>query len=380
MHRLLSALRNFQNKYHARRLLAENAARRLHAPIDIEQLFPSGGISRRILLLVERDELYGRAFFLESLGSPIIRGIPAQPRHDDVAICFGYTALLKHAARLRAADVTNILFVESGFIRSVLLDNSCSIYDQAICFFVDDLGFHFDSTSLNRLECWLNDPHRNPTPVELERASALRARIVKAQLTKYNDQLMTVPIGPKRSPRVLVVEQARNDWAVLKSGGNRLSFDSMLLSAIDENPDAEIIVKLHPDSLNGKRGGLNRSYFGRLAGGGRITIVREKVNPFALLESIDTVYVFSSMLGFEAALLGKEVHVFGKPCYAGWGFTRDRQPIARRFRQRSLEECVHFIYFAYQHYKNLAGDWCPPEDAVDIILALRDQYMQEMSP
>lgn len=377
--RALSAFRGYHDAFHARRLLAENAARRLHAPLDIEQLFPSGGTSRRILLLVERDDLYGRAFFLESLGGPIVRGIPAHPRHDDVAICFGYTALERHAARLRATGVRNLLFVEAGFLRSVLLDNSCSIYDQAVCFFVDDLGFHFDPTSPTRLECLLNDPHCNPTPVELERARALRARIVNTRLTKYNDQPMMVPVGPKRSQRVLVVEQARNDWAVLKSGGNRQSFTSILRAAIDENPHSEIIVKMHPDSLDGKRGGLRRSYFGRLLGSRRVTVVREKVNPFALLESIDTVYVFSSMLGFEAALLGKEVHVFGKPCYAGWGFTRDRHLLPRRVRQRSLDEFVYFTYVAYQHYKDLAGQWCSPEDGVEIILALREQYMQEMS-
>ena len=88
-------------------------------------------------------------------------------------------------------------------------------------------------------------------------------------------------------------------------------------------------------------------------------------------------YVFSSMLGFEAALMGKDVHVFGKPCYAGWGFTRDRHAVPRRDRHRSLDELVHFIYFAYQYHKDLEGQWCEPEAAVDILLALRERYMAE---
>jgi len=373
-----SVLRGWQDRRHARRLLAENLARRRHAPLSIEQLFPAAGTARRILLLVERDELYGRSFFLESLGAPIVRGIPPQTRPDDVAICFGYTALERHAVRLRASGITNLLFLEAGFLRGVVLDNSCSVYDQAICFFVDDLGFHFDPTAPTRLECLLNDPHLNPTAADLERARALRTRIVESRLTKYNDQPMTVPVGAKRSSRVLVVEQARNDWAVLKSGGSRRRFDSILHTALDENPDAEILVKVHPDSLDGKRGGLQRSYFGRLKGTGRITIVREKVNPFALLESVDKVYVFSSMLGFEASLMGKEVHVFGTPCYAGWGVTRDRQAVPRRARRRSLDELVYFIYFTYQCYKNLEGEWCRAEDAIDILLDLRERYMAEL--
>lgn len=379
IHKTLSALRGYRAAWHARRLLSENRARRLGTPLAIEELFPDRDASRRILLLVEREELYGRAFFLESLGAPIIRGIPPHIRDSDVAICFGYTALLRHAARLRSSGITNILLVEAGFLRGVLLDNSSSIYDQAICFFVDDLGFHFDPTSPTRLECMLNDPHLNPTAADLERARALRMRIVESRLTKYNDQPMTPAVGPTTSSRVLVVEQARNDWAVLKSGGSRRRFDAILQAALDENPNAEILVKVHPDSLDGKRGGLQRSYFGRLQGTGRVTIVREKVNPFSLLESIDTVYVFSSMLGFEAALMGKDVHVFGKPCYAGWGFTYDRGVLPRRARRRSLDELVYFIYFAYQRYKNLQGEWCRPEEAVDLLLDLRERYRAEVA-
>ena len=148
----------------------------------------------------------------------------------------------------------------------------------------------------------------------------------------------------------------------------------MLRAAIDENPGAEILVKVHPDTLDGKRGGLRRSYFGRLQDDARITIIREKVNPFALLETVDRVYVFSSMLGFEALLMGKEVHVFGGPCYAGWGLTHDRRSFPRRTRRRTLDELVYAVYFAYQKYKNLAGEWCSPEEAVGILLDLREQY------
>lgn len=373
--KVLSVYRSRRAAHHARRFLAENVARRRTAPLDIRRLFPAGGTDRRILLLVEREELHGRAFFLESLGAPIVRGLPRQPRPDDVAICFGYTALEHHAAVLRRSGIENVLFLEAGFLRGVLLDNSSSVYDQAICFFVDDLGFHFDPATPTRLECLLNDPHVNPTPADLERARALRRRIVETRLTKYNDQPLTVPLPAKRSNRVLVVEQARNDWAVLASGGTRRTFDAMLRAALDENPAAEILVKVHPDSLDGKRGGLRRSYFGKLQGDRRVTIVREKVNPFALLETVERVYVFSSMLGFEAALMGKEVHVFGRPCYAGWGLTSDRQAFPRRTRRRSLDEFVFLMYFAYQQYKNLRGEWCRPEDAIDILLDLRDRFM-----
>jgi capsular polysaccharide export protein len=371
-------LQRLRQQYYADRVLSGNFYRRNKAPLEVDRELPSCAQSgRRVLLLVERDELHGRAFFLENLGAQIVRGIPQDVRPDDLAICFGYASLLKHAVDLHRSGVENIFFFEAGFLRSVLLDNSMSIYDQSICFFVDDMGFHFDSSVPTRIECILNDPLFKPGENELERARELRRKVVGACLTKYNDQPLFIALPPKCGERILVVEQARNDWAVLKSGGSYKAFEKMLQAALDENPSAQIFIKVHPDSLDGKRGGTRKSYYGRLKDVGRIKIIKEKVNPFLLLESIDKVYVFSSMLGFEAAMMGKEVHVFGRPCYAGWGATYDRESFPRRNTNRSLDEIFCGLYFHYQKYKNLVGDWCSAEDAVEILLRLRDQYFKE---
>jgi capsular polysaccharide export protein len=35
-------------------------------------------------------------------------------------------------------------------------------------------------------------------------------------------------------------------------------------------------------------------------------------------------------MGFEALLLGKAVHCFGMPFYAGWGLTHDSKTCPRR--------------------------------------------------
>lgn len=370
------SLNRMRQKYYAIRFLSRNFRTRRQTPLLIDRELPSPMQSgRRVLLLVERDELYGRTFFIENLGAEIVRGIPHDVRPDDIAICFGYASLLRHAVALCRSGIRNVLFCEAGFLRSVLLDNSMSVYDQSICFFVDDIGFHFDSTVPTRIECMLNDPSFSLGESELKRAVSLRSRLVGAKLTKYNDQPFSIALPPKRGKRILVVEQARNDWAVLKSRGSYRTFQTMLQSALDENPDAQILVKVHPDSLDGKRGGTRKSYYGHLKDRDGITIIREKVNPFVLLESVDKVYVFSSMLGFEAAMMDKEVHVFGRPCYAGWGATFDRENFPRRTQQRSLDEILYCLYFTYQKYKNLNGEWCTAEEAVDVLLRLRDQYL-----
>lgn len=373
--KLSSFVERAWRQHHATRFLAENYERRRDAALKIEREFPNGdNAARRIVLLLERDELYGRAFFLEHLGAIAVRGIPSDLREDDIAIVFGYSSLLRHAAALRRSGMRNVLFLEAGYLRSVLLDNSGSVFDQSICFFVDDLGFHFDATVPNRVEEILNSVDYAPHADELRRAAALRRRIVDTSLTKYNDQSVSFQLPPTSRKRVLVVEQSRRDWAVLKSGGTPKSFRTMLEAAMDENPDYDILVKVHPDSIGGKRGGTRKSYYGQLQDGPRLTVIRDKVNPYSLLNQVEKVYVFSSMLGFEAAMMGKEVHVFGMPCYSGWGVTKDRETCVRRTMRRTLDEVVHAIYFSYQRYKNLEGMWCEAEQAVDILLALREQY------
>ncbi len=340
---LIKLAKNYQNNYFAEKTLKRNSRNRLTQPIFIEEIFASKPATNRIILLTERDDLYGRSFFLNALGAEIHREMPSSLKGDEIAICFGYNALLRHSKNIYKSKIDKIFFVEAGFLRSVLLDNSSSIYDQAICFFVDDLGFHFDATVSTRIEAALNDREFVVSPSDILRAAALRKQIVDHNLTKYNDQDLSSSLEKQSRPRVLVVEQAKNDWAVLKSGGSSRSFSKMLHAAIAQNPDAEILVKVHPDTLDGKRGGARRSYYGRLQDDDRIKIIRDKVNPYTLLGEVEKVYVFSSMLGFEAALMGKEVHVFGKPCYAGWGLTIDYQEFSRRSRTRTLDEIVFII-------------------------------------
>lgn len=381
--RIEKIFENIAKQYYVKKLLERNYARNRNRHIEIEAEFPKTNlVGRRVILLTERDELFGRAFFLKSLGAEIVHGLPEEVRGEDVAILFGYSSLRQHAKDLYRSQIKDILFFEAGFLRSVLLNNSTKPddkFDQSTCFFVDDLGFHFDSTSPSRIIEILNDPEFKPSEAELARAKELRRRIVDTRLTKYNDQSESVNLPPKTRPRVLVVEQARGDWAVVKSGGSRSSFRLMLRTAIVENPDAEIVIKVHPDSLDGKRGGLRRSYYGRLKEGGQVVVIREKVNPFTLLESVDKVYVFSSMLGFEAAMMGKETHIFGKPCYAGWGVTHDRSTFERRSRPRSMDEIFFAIYFRYQKYKALDGTWSTAEEAVTLLLALRERFREEIT-
>lgn len=100
------------------------------------------------------------------------------------------------------------------------------------------------------------------------------------------------------------------------------------------------------------------------------------INPYSLLDIVDKVYVCCSTVGLEAAMAGKEVHLFSCPSYAGWGFTKDRKSIPRIKHKRSIEEFVYITYFKYARYINEQG-FCSVWEMADTLLKLRDEYFKE---
>lgn len=50
-----------------------------------------------------------------------------------------------------------------------------------------------------------------------------------------------------------------------------------------------------------------------------VRVIAADCAPLSLLAGADVVYTVTSQMGFEALMLGKEVHCFGMPFYAGWG-------------------------------------------------------------
>lgn len=106
----------------------------------------------------------------------------------------------------------------------------------------------------------------------------------------------------------------------------------------------------------------------------------EEINPVSLLEIVDKVYVVTSQLGFEALMMGKEVHVFGAPFYAGYGLTIDYQKCERRTNKRSLEEMFYITYINYSYYVNPEkGERCEIEEAIDYLIKLRKEYFLEFN-
>lgn len=258
--------------------------------------------------------------------------------------------LARRAAHWRGLPA---LTLEDGFVRSF----GTGAHSPGLSLVVDDAGIYYDCTQPSALEQLL------ASPVDVlagpgSSAVQARAALLQAGLSKYNHAPDLPPDALRAGDvqRVLVVDQTAGDMSVALGGASAQSFADMLQAALDENPQATIYVKTHPEVSSGRKGG----YLTAVQNSERVVVLREAVNPLSLIQQMSKVYVVSSTMGFEALLAGKPVTCFGVPWYAGWGVTDDRQPhhpaMQRRAagigRRRSVDELFAAAYLHYTRYLN----------------------------
>jgi len=319
-------------------------------------------------------------FYKNALGLARVEKIPETcSRVDynvDMVSLWGQEPLNRCINKIRRFK--EVLFIEDGFLKAVTNSRDDTIYSNGVCFFLDDLAFHFDGTKSCRAELMLNDERLVFSAEQKERARKIIEILHSNKLTKYNNQPIYTPkIGREGCRKVLVVEQSFDDWSVIKSDAGQYIFDKMLKDAIDENPDADIIIKTHPDPIARIDGRyLGGCYYAKVKSQGRIYKIDYMINPYSLLNMADKVYVCSSMMGMEALIAGKKVKTYGRPIYAGWGLTEDEQSFCSRTHTRSLEELVYVMYVLYAHYM-VESKPCEVEDAIAYLLKLRQAYFAE---
>lgn len=238
------------------------------------------------------------------------------------------------------------LALEDGFLRSVVPGS----VEAPLSLAVDDLGVYYDAHAPSRLEAQIAREH---TDAERVRGAALAALWRRERVSKYN-HAREQP-RPADQPYVLVVDQTAGDASIHYGMAGAPSFLRMLDAAMDEHPDLPIVLKVHPDVIEGRK----RAHFGKLTPGQaqRVTLLAENAHPPSLLEHAAAVYVVTSQMGFEALLWDRPVRCFGMPFYAGWGLTQDDQaPPARRHAARRVtrDELVHAALVEYTR-------WCDPE-------------------
>lgn len=293
---------------------------------------------------------------LENVDLVIMHGLAA----DYNKLCFLDSVIKKNI---------QICICEDGFIRSIVTNGDYDYeekYRSSHSIVLDCIGLYIDANKASNLELLLNSGVDLNEDV-LMRVKFLMNKIIDAQISKYNNQYYVEDFAKYKKTKVLVVDQVCNDMSVILGNIDREKFMNMIAVACKENPDADIFVKIHPD--------IRHSFYGELKISGNVHIINSGYNPIALINLVDKVYVGTSQLGFEACMCGKEVHVFGMPFYAGWGFTHDRQKCSRRTRKRSVEEVFYFAYIVYSHYVSYkTNSICEIEQCIEEIIELRDEY------
>ncbi|QOR40736.1 capsular polysaccharide biosynthesis protein [Billgrantia diversa] len=248
--------------------------------------------------------------------------------------------------------------IEDGFLRSRGLGVMGHAPHSLV---VDQTGIYYDATRPSDLERLI---HAAPDdPERLQRARDGMARLRQLRLSKYN-HAPDHPLPSGTGPRVLVVDQTVGDASITLGLANAHRFQTMLEVALAEHPDAEILVKIHPDVAAGKKQG----HLMQAGLPARCRLITADINPWALLDAVETVHVVTSQLGFEALMAGKRVVCHGMPFYAGWGLTEDRQTCARRGQPRTLEQLFDAAYLRYARYANpYTGQSCRFEDTLELI-------------
>lgn len=274
------------------------------------------------------------------LGMPLVAN-PLRLRNMRVVACAGWG--MKPSGRYAAWRAARLGLpcwrLEDGFLRSV----EPGMEHAPLSIVVDDLGIYYDAARPSRLEAHIEKPL---PPAAAARARALIAAWRAARVSKYNHLPEYAGALPQRY--VLVADQTYGDASIRYGAAQPETFPRALQAALDENPDATALVKVHPDVFAGRK----RGYFDvpSLSAMHRVQVLGENVHPVALIEGAAAVYAVTSQIGFEGLLWGKRVRAFGMPFYAGWGLTRDELPRPARRRLVPLENLVHAALVDYPRY------------------------------
>ncbi|WP_421201896.1 capsular polysaccharide biosynthesis protein [Aeromonas enteropelogenes] len=284
---------------------------------------------------------------------------------------------------------------------------------MAVSLIADPVGIYYDARQPSQLEQLIATPCDMAL---LARAERLIGELVRLGITKYNCYAnckahepcgLTYSVGAGLSagsaaagaasarqmprergaiprelagrllddprPRILLIDQVAGDLSIPGALASEADFLAMVAAARRNHPNARLLLRTHPDTHFGKKSGVLARLVEREPLLAELEIVSEPCHPHALLKMADAVYTVSSQLGFEALLLGKPVHCFGMPFYAGWGLTRDSKPCERRLQATggeaiSLSQLAAAALILYPRYLDpVLGTRCEVEEVIAIL-------------
>lgn len=254
-----------------------------------------------------------------------------------------------------------VIRVEDGFVRSVGLGAE---FSRPCSWVVDSRGLYYDARQPSDLEHLLQT--KQFSQQEQQRAGSVLALLKQRNISKYNVGRVTAeqPLSNIKASqqRVLVPGQVEDD-ASIQYGSPHIKTNLGLLQQVrEQNPDAYIIYKPHPDVVAGARKqGHNEQQASKYCD----AVITDAPIEY-VLEQVDEVHTMTSLTGFEALVRGLKVTCYGQPFYSGWGLTYDINPNERRTTQRTLNELVHAALIDYAWYvQPIGGNAASIEDIIE---------------
>ncbi|MCP4933882.1 MAG: capsular polysaccharide biosynthesis protein [bacterium] len=265
-----------------------------------------------------------------------------QGRDDPVFVIWGMpdTPVLSDLAADRDIPVWRI---EDGFIRSAGLGANHTLPESLM---LDKSGgIYFNSEIPSDLESFL----KTHDFLDQERELARRCMdiVLANKITKYNLNEIGghYQVSSDRK-NIMVFGQCEDDASIIFGSPSFKLNSELIEKAIEENPDADIYFRPHPDVTAGLRKALSNVY----DYADQVWIMDKPYPVWENIERFDRIYVITSLAGFEGAMRGCDVRVFGQPFYAGWGITDDFLSCERRERKLTLEEVFFGAYLQAPSY------------------------------
>lgn len=185
-----------------------------------------------------------------------------------------------------------VLIIEDGFIRSIDIGLSGT---PGLSIMTDDITAYYDATKPSRLSLTMQS-ERVLIASQIERARLAMDKIVCNRVSKYNHaKCVPITIGTKGRKKVLLIDQRFGDQSVASGLADESTFENMLHDVIRNHPDCDILIKQHPDAIQGGKSSYysdERLAFTKYVD--NIFTINFDMNPYALLDLVDEVYVVTS--------------------------------------------------------------------------------------
>lgn len=235
-------------------------------------------------------------------------------------------------------------YIEDGFIRSAGLGTDLTAPASLV---LDKTGIYYDPSQSCDLEAILQFKAFKKT--ELLRAEALKSALIENQLSKYNLGIAFTKdsLDVNSNQKIILIPGQVEDDASIKKGCVAINTNEGLIESVRQNNrEAYLIYKPHPDVVSGNRkGNVSQTILAA-----NVDLVLNDASITDCLEVVDEVHTMTSLVGFEALMRKLKVVCYGLPFYSNWGLTTDMHHLPRRTRKLSLNELVAGTLIDYPLY------------------------------